>query len=281
MPPLDLVVDLFVRLVLPSGLVGAVLAGLAARFARGAWGSVGLAVATAAGLAVGNYFRDLLPWKPDGAGWPWLLPAALFTLAIAAILKSLAGYRKTQLALMAVVAVLATVCLVPEDLRSAPWLVGFGLLVLGNTFLLDRSMQQKQSGLILLAWAALLAGGAGTVLIFAHSARFSDTAMMLGATLAGVAVPTWWWQRDTSVLAAPLAVFLPGLLISGYDSTYSEVPAASFALTAAAPLALACLPPFKRLSAWKQWGLQVGLVAIPVIAAVALAQWFDDLGTGY
>jgi len=279
MPPVELVLDLLLRLVLPAAVSSAVVLGLTMWLLDRKWWDCGLAGAVAAGLLIGNALRAPLPYVPYDNGWPWLLPCAAASLVFSAVTITFLSQKLAARAILNVVAVsLLMWCLVPGELRTATWLLGFGLLVLGNMLVLELAAQQAAkeqhtSWVVPLAWATVLAGGAAAVLIYAHSARFADAAALLAAALVGIAPLAWRSPLDLRPAALTVATYLLGLMLSGYHATYSDVPPASFALVAAAPLSLALLwlPAVRRWPASAQAALQVMLPSLPVAVAVGLA----------
>lgn len=288
MPPLELVLDQLLRLILPSFCAAAAVAALSGMLLKGKLAPLGTVLAMAAGLAAGNWMRGLLPWlpeatwRPEQTGWTWLLAATFLALAAGLLVRLTARVRIVAAALALVTTAAVTYLVVPDYLHSAKWLAPFALVVIANWYFLARAAQRHPSALVPFTWAIVLGGGATLVLLFAHSARFGDLGTLLAATLAGIALPLFRWPNDARPLAPAVATYLPGLMLAGYDSTYSEVPAASFALLAAAPLALALLelPLLKQRGPKVQFVLQCTLLLVPVVIAVVLAMRAEDLGVG-
>src|SRR5687768_3713035 len=125
MPPVELVIDLLLRLALPSAAVSTLVLGLTTRFANRRWWNFGLAAAIAGGLIAGNWPRRPLPYAPDDWGWPWLLPAVMIALFVGAFAQTAIQHIAMRLALAFVAAGALTFCLVPIEFRTAPWLLGF------------------------------------------------------------------------------------------------------------------------------------------------------------
>ena len=283
MPPIELVTALAVWLVLPCLLVGGGVLAIAARSLDARWLPMAIVSASAAALHAGNATRHIFPWVPDHAGWRWLLVAALVALIGSLVASRLERHAAFGLLVHLGIAAVVTPCVVPTELHSPPWLFGFVALAAANGLLLVRAGRGLPGGAVPLAAAAILGGGSALVSIFAHSARFADAATLLAAALAAIAWPAWWRRLDVSVALPAAAVFVPGLMLAGYYETFSEVPPASFALVAAAPLMLAILelPAIKRQpAAWRK-GLFAGLLLVPVAAAVLLASWHEDLSASY
>jgi hypothetical protein len=93
------------------------------------------------------------------------------------------------------------------------------------------------------------------------------------AALLGPALVAWVWPGDTGGAFAAVVVFLPGLLLTGQQETFSEVPLTSFLLAGLAPLALVpmLLPFLARCQRWARWLLGLILPLIPATLAVVLA----------
>ena len=75
-------------------------------------------------------------------------------------------------------------------------------------------------------------------------------------------------------MTSALAVLLPGLMFSGYLSTFSDVPIASFALVAFAPMLtwLGVLKPFAECERRIAAVALVAIVCVPLTIAVVLAK---------
>jgi hypothetical protein len=286
LPPWPIVLEILRTLVLPA-FVAAALVLYCGRLARRmVWLQRVLpALALTAGLAAGNYFRKLLEWSPDGRGWPVLLPATVVGLAGILLAELLSGKLRIGLSIltctacgwwlaeawppftllsvgMTLVAVMILICaaLWPDGLRAAPPV---------PSFLLD--------GLIL-AWGT----AAATVLIFAHSARFSDLAVLMTASYFAVALVGFLSKTDHSSIRIGPAVFLPALMLAGAANTFSDVPTAAFVLIALAPLGLLLmlLPLCKKLSLPARLTFTAATMLIPCALGVYLAVRNESLSYG-
>ena len=104
-------------------------------------------------------------------------------------------------------------------------------------------------------------------------------ATLLGAGLGGVAIASQWGRANAAGAMPALSVLLPGILLSGWRDTFSEVPAWSFLLPAVAPIILAVLwlPGVRRLGGWPRWVAGVVVALIPAILAVVLAARAEPL----
>jgi hypothetical protein len=283
MPPLELVTGVAVWLVIPCLVAGGGVLAIAARLLEARWMPVAVSSATAAALLAGNATRDIFPWLPEYTGWPWLLAAALLALIGPLVASRREGNVALGVMVSLGVAALVAARVVPEELHSPSWLFGFVALAAANGMFLVGGARGLSGGAVPLAAASILGGGAAIVSIFAHSARFADAGTLLAAALAAIALPAWRWRLDASAALAAPAVFVPGLMLADDFETFSEVPRASFALVAAAPLMLALLqlPAVKRWpDSWRK-GLFAGLLLLPVATAVTLAIWHDDFSPGY
>jgi hypothetical protein len=125
--------------------------------------------------------------------------------------------------------------------------------------------------------AAFLA--AGVVLLYHHTARFMDIAVMCGCAAAGVALAAFPTRADTSGLVPLAVVGLPGLMLHGRYLVESQVPVTSFWLVALAPLALLpfLIPVVGRQSRRFVVPLRALLVIAPLIAAVVLAAQHEQV----
>jgi hypothetical protein len=307
LPPWPVVQELLLRLVLPAFAAAAALFGIVCLLTRSAGvrmiaGAAGLA----AGLFTGNYCRELLTWWPldpsalaavqDDAskvswwqverGWTALLPAAAVALCggLIAALISVRTHKGVGVALRVMVAAVCALWLTePFSQLSLPATIAlvFAGMVLNweSAVLLDRI----GTGRIAVPVLTLIWGGAAaTVLIFAHSARFSDLAVSVTSAFFGAGIVAVLWGQNMSVLFSAPAIFLPGLLLGGAVNTFSEVPLTAFALTAFAPCALwvVFLPPIRRWPLRFQAAAAVIAVLVPCAAAVTLAMRAETLDFG-
>jgi hypothetical protein len=254
-------------LLLPLLAAGAVLAA-ASRMGKGGR-AVGAVAAVVAGFLVGNHFREAAEYRIDSEHPParyWLPWAALLAAGVGPVARS---SRLTR----ALVAVLVARLLVPPDL---PWLwAAFAAAVLAEWELLDAFGEGSGSWLPLGLGLVFLAAGA--VLIHAHSARLTDLATIVAGSTFGLAVAAWWTGADVRSALPIAAVSLPGLMLVGQQSTYSEVPTASFALAGLAPLALALLLVLPQRLRGARTFAGLGLLLAAVGVAVFLAACAEPL----
>ena len=300
-PPIDLVIEILsFGVFLPLVVAGAVLYAAARLLKRG--GPIGAVLAVVAGFLVGNHFRPAAEYRIDsdrplavgelasevyhavGGGAelsdePVPHPPARYWLPWAALLASIAGVvaRAPRVPLVGgwlmpgLVAVLVARLMVPPSLRlELPWLwPAFAAVVLAGWGLLD-GFAEDSSGWVPFGIGMVFAAG-GVVLIHAQSARLTDLAIVLSGSWFGLALAAWWTGADVRSAVPVAAVSLPALMLVGQQSTYSDVPLASFALVALAPLGLVplLLPALRRRrGAFVGLGLLLLTSMIAVILAV-------------
>jgi hypothetical protein len=233
-------------------------------------------------LIAGNWQTTPIPFLPHGAGWPWLLPIGVAALCVGALTATLIGKQPWMRIGAEIVFVIAlSNCLLPRELWTPAWLIGFYVAVLANAQALQRHAQQF-GWIAPLSWAMLL-GGAATVLVYAHSGRLADAATLLAAPLLGLVPILVWRKLDARSCALCIATYLPALMASGFHETFSEVPWLSFALIGCAPLWLlvANLPVIRRQRLLVQAIVQIALLFVPVAAAIALAIRAEGFAIGY
>jgi len=273
MPPLPMVLDVLGRVVAPT-LFASALTFAAFLFAfRNRASDFGAATAFLAGALVGNAMTDpAMPWRPERFGWNWLFIAAALAMVVELAARGGDVSSVACWVMRALMSGHAAWLLVPTSIRDETvWSVPlFTFVVLIEWDLLERAASQSPGGLYPFA-VALVPFGAAAVLIHAHSARLTDVATIISAALLGIAVVAWLQASVISAAMPAVAVVLPGLLLSGYHETYSQVPWQCFTLVALAPIALvlSVVPPMSRLSPFGRRAASVALLMLPVIIAVA------------
>lgn len=315
MPPLAEVLDTLLKVVLPATGAAAILFVLVAKLAPTRLAPAAAALALMVGFVAGNHlrgaveyrldserlltpadlaaaFRDTFvppqsedaPLPPPARYWlPWTAGLALLGGLLARVVPAVAGWP-IRIAL----AGLATALGVSADLREGfPWFApAFFAVVLVEWLVLERAGEaSKRNGeeeTVANRWLAPLAAGmtfgaACIVLLHAHSARFVDIATIMAACLGTIALLAWLTKTDPASAAPGVAVMLPGLMLVGYQDTFSEVPTASFATIALAPLTLApLLLPGVRRSRWAL-PLLAGLLIAVLAIGVGLAMRAESL----
>jgi len=267
LPPWDLVRDLSRTLILPSAGVSAVVLILAllsggARMAAPRGQLVVGAVALIAGLVAGNFFRGLLPWWTLERGWPALFPA---TVAVLLTTISVDFWRShlrpgREIFLHSLLFIASAYWLAPGDSPRSH--LGYFVLLLAaalaNTQAVHSAVRPFAASL-LLALVVIWGGSAATVLVSAQSARFSEMAVLLSASLFPIGLATLRGKLNAPQLMIVPSIFLPALILNGQVSTYSQVPLLSFLLIAFAPCGLMAL----RWPAVATWPVLARAVALP------------------
>jgi hypothetical protein len=125
--------------------------------------------------------------------------------------------------------------------------------------------------------------GAGLVLVYSHSGRLADAALLMAAALGGVSLVALWVPIDMRPVLPALTMYLCGVMLSGYDGTFSDVPMMSFFLAAHAPLFLAfVLIPLRRAkSGWQQALIYSSAILAPIAVALALAIRAEGFALGF
>jgi hypothetical protein len=199
--------------------------------------------------------------------FPWALALVL----LAGMLGDLPSVVGTWVLRLVVVLVAAVLLVDPETRTQVPWVLpAFVVAALAEWWVLDDLARERPGGWQPLGLFLCFLTSTGVILL-AHSALVAEVALILTAATAGIALAAWRYQTDTSGLAAGAAVALPGILLIGQQSTFSEVPIPTFLLVGLAPLVLVVLLPLKRRLSGQRLAL-VGrlLFLIPLVAAVVL-----------
>lgn len=303
LPPTKDVLDALHHTALPAAAGAALVT--AAFLSLGRWAAaLGAAAAVAVGFGWANYtFESLswsdttrvIPWYPEDGAPPWhRLPRAAAFLLVVGLVSRWAGlftgralaekhwWAANLFVWAARVGAVAVVApgLVPDDPGGAHlWQrPALAAAMLALWVALD-GLARSGAGSEAAAYLAAAFVVAGAVLLYAHSARFMDIAVMCGCAAAGVAVAAFPTRADTSG-AVPLGVVgLPALMLHGRVSLDSQVPVAAFALVALAPLALLpfLIPAVARQPRWVIVPLRALLVLAPLVAAVVLAAKYETL----
>lgn len=297
MPPIDEIRDAVLQaLLLPAGVAGVCFLILSRWLPRL---NVAAFCAMLLGIMAGNHFRGAIITRIDPdrpvqlnelfatvAGTVQFAnplkqnridsrPGTIYWLPWAALIAGLAGvparWSLISWVLSAVTSIITARLLVGPNLREQiPWLWIALAVVTFATWRVLHSSLSKSGGLTVLGLtAAFLA--AAVVLLHAHSARLADMALLLAGGCLGIAVVAFVSRIDPAGLAPIAAVMLPGLMLAGQRSTFSDVPMISFALVGLSPLTILLGWIFGRYfvslsGAWLGWilfllvnGLAVGL----------------------
>jgi hypothetical protein len=307
LPPTKDIIDTVLGTALPAA-AGAALVSCVFQSIGGWAAAVGTAVAVVVGLGWANAGWMLyplegewgmpgrvIPWSAtrDAPAWHQIPRAAAILLAVGLVSRwvgLLVARRLNErrrwgatLVLWAIRA--AVVAVVAPELVPAGWAGELAWLkpALVLTMLLlwvaMDSVARDRAGSEVTGYLAAAFLAAGAVLIYHHTARFMDLALMCGCAAAGVAVSTLPTRADASG-AVPLGVVgLPGLMLNGRYLVDSQVPLTSFWLVALAPLALLpfLIPAVSRLPRWVVISLRAAIVLAPLVAAVVLAAQHEQL----
>ena len=188
MPPSDLVIEVLLRIVLPTFAVAAgvliAILWLAARTKHtderiGVFGS---ALAFILAVAAGNWTATapILPMVPSEAAWEWLPWTVLAVVVSEVLIRLLRMPAWLGWPIRLVIAGSTAAVLVPAELRpTAPWLLAaFALVVLAEWAILVSLANRVPGGSVPLSLALVCLGGT-VVLVHAHSARLADIATLL------------------------------------------------------------------------------------------------------
>jgi hypothetical protein len=303
LPPVKDVLDALHHTALPAA-AGAALV-VCVFLSLGRWAAaLGSALAVAVGFGCANYTFDTLawentgrviPWAPelDAPGWHGLPRAALVLLAVGLVsrwlgllaARSLDERRRWGATLLiwavraGVVAVVAP-GLVPADwAREVLWLKPTLVVAMLVSWAALDGVARDRAGSEVAAYLAAAFFAAAAVLIYHHTARFMDLAVMCGCAAAGVAVASFPTRADASGVVPLGVVGLPGLMLNGRFLVESQVPVTSFWLVALAPLGLLpfLIPAVARLPRGVVIPLRAMLVLAPLVAAVVLAAQHEKL----
>jgi hypothetical protein len=237
----------------------------------------------------------LVPWVPEAnaPGWHWLPRAGLLMVVVGVLsrwLGLITSYFLPERWWVANIVVwaprIATVVIVSGWLTSGKanenvqWLwpaVAAAMLVIWVP--LD-GLANDEKGAESAGYLFAIFIVAAVVLLYAHSARFTELAVIISSGLFGVALIACMSNSDVSGAIPAGVAFLPGLLIAaGPSLAENKVPAASFWLIALAPVLLI---PFLHpsLAAKESVAFRVlrfVLIVVPLVVAVVLASQHEKL----
>ena len=171
---------------------------------------------------------------------------------------------------------------VPENVRAdIGWLMpAFAAVIFANWLLLESLGDQPGNAGIAACLTLALLIGAG-VLVFAGIARYMEAAIIVAMGLTGITAIASWRNFEIGAVMPVVAVFLPGVMLVGNRETSVEtIHWAAFALPALAPLVLAASLPFRDWTKGRLLAMRVGLILIPLVIAMALAQQGGSLDFG-
>lgn len=305
LPPLGLVLGIVVQgIFLPFAVATAIVLTLCRTVPFiGRW--MGGALALAAAFLAGNYFRGAVvfrlqhnrpldwsllaqkawdtfkgsvdPEAPLPADYYWLPWVVLLGFAAELFVRHRLVPRIVALFVRAAVVIVASRLLVSPELRGeSPWLwPALAAACLANWWLLDIADRDGPPGWLPLGFAGLWFAAA-TVLIHAHTARFTDVGTILAGAWLGIALSAYWGKSNPGGATPATAIGLPGLMLVAQQNTFSDLPIAAFALVALAPLT------FLIVRRWPTGGLRFAilgwiLLLVPAALAVLLAVRYESL----
>jgi len=235
------------------------------------YGACGLGI----GFLAGHVALFGVPQPVPADNWGWLVHVAACVSLATALSASCASHRGVFWTAAGLAALAAAALLVPswQDSRSV-WiavLAGTILLEAASIYVLGKRTADWSPTL------ALVIAAAAAVLVFerAATARFAQLAGVSAASAGGCLAVALFLPRlyGGPAAAAGGAALLATITFSGYFSHVSDVPAASFFLVTAAPLApwLGQAGAMRRLKGWKRAAVDTVAVIVPVGTAIGLA----------
>jgi hypothetical protein len=216
------------------------------------------------------------PPVPPARYWlPWLAGLGMLIDLLSRLVSPGAGW-----AARTAVAVLAGRLLTPAELRiDVPWASwALGLSILLEWAIIHSLARLWKDGSVAAALSVCLAA-AGVIILHAHSARLTDMALLFSVALAAISLVAWIWPVDTGGALCAATMFLPGLLLSAQQETFSQVPWRGFLFVALAPIALLPMlhPRLARLNGRRRWVLAIILPLIPATWALIPAAHAEEL----
>ncbi len=304
LPPSKDVLDALQHAVMPAAGGAAFVLCLFLVFGRWA-AALGSAMAVIVGFCSANFTFDELSWERTGRvmiwkldeaspAWHWLPKAALLLLVVGLLSRwlgllvthSLPERRWWGANLLVWAPRVAAVFvisgwLISENVATEiPWLrwaMASAMVLIWVT--LD-SLARSGAGADVAVFQAIIFYAAAAILLYAHTGRFMEIAIILGSAMFGIAVAAGVGKADTSGAVPATVAFLPGLVLGGRSSlAENQVPDASFWLVALAPLFLMLflIPVLSRKNGWLVRFIRVALVLAPLITAVVLASQHEKL----
>jgi hypothetical protein len=254
----------------------------------------------------------LVPWKPgeNAAGWHWLPRAGLLLVAVGLVSRwiGLVAGRLlperlwwganlfTWAPRIAAVVVVAGWLASGKANEGQSWLMpALAGAMLLSWVMLDglayprpdpeaeydpNSVPDASCGAEVAMYLWLMFFAAGAILLYAHSQKFMEVALVLSSAMLGVAVAAGPLRADASAAVPAAVAFLPGLLLTALiQLTDHAVPKLCFWLVALAPLVLLpfLIPALARSRAWYLRVFRFALVLAPLVTAVVLAAQHETI----
>jgi MFS family permease len=314
-PPIELVLEKLHELVIPAAGSAALVMGLFLLLGRWA-AAIGSAVAIVVAFLAANFSvagvdsgdplswdntARLIPWKPSTnpdvaapPGWHWLPRVAVILVGIGLVTRwagllanrvlTAKGWWAAHLLVwiprILVVDLLSSWLTTGRAAAEWPELRRDLVVSLVLLWLVLDSLARAGRGAEVAAYLALVLMASGMLLLYAHSARFMELAVLIGSAMLGLAVIASVGKADTSGAIPAAVVFLPGLLLGGRPSlAENQVPSASFWLITLAPATLApfLIPALGRRTGWLVILVRLVLILTPVVVALVLAAQYEQL----
>lgn len=273
MPPLELIVSMFLKAVLPAAATAATLLIVIERCGGKESVSAAAALAAAAGIGLGFWLCDTVELVSGASTWNQLPWAALAALGIGVSVRLPGVPAAVAWLTRAACAGLIAWLVIPQETRAEAWwfVPGFALVVFAEWALLEHLAARPPDGSVAAA-LSLSALTAAAVLVHAGSTRLMEANIVPAAALAGLAVAAWRRRLDVGAAAPGAVVLVVGILLFGQQSTFSEVSWWAFLLAATAPLTLAVTLFFRNLQGPRLLLLRLAVLLPPLLAALYLAR---------
>jgi hypothetical protein len=269
MPPIEEIWDALLQAVLPALATAAIFMALLTLVGGAKQAPAGAAFGFIAGTVLSLWLRGALTLASGESTWNRLPWAALAALCVGRVARIPGLPIADGSLLRAATAFGIAWWVVPETVSADfSWLApAFAAVIFLEWVILDPIADGSTA--VCLTLTLLVAGG---VLLHARMTSSLDAATACGSAMAGLAVVAWWCRVDVTGAIPAVAVILPGLLLMGQTGTAVEtLHWTTFALPVLAPLLLAVTLPIRQTSDFRWYVVRLGLVLIPLVAALALA----------
>jgi hypothetical protein len=241
-PPLSDVLEITQAVLLPAAGAAAVV--LASLRILGKWTTApATLLALFAGLAAGNWAKELMPWTASSSPWQQI-PLGIIVVSCTALLTDLTcqalphrGVRIGSWLLRVVAVVWVTSLFVPKAENGAgDWLTILVVagMILAEWFLLESLAESNSSEVV--GWLVGMSLAAGSLMLYAGSGKFCELSHVLGAALFGILVVGQISATNLRLAIPGGLLGLHGLLASRGFLPDSQIPSASYWLIMLAPL---------------------------------------------